>query len=77
METDPMTELEHVLVATDLSAPAGWAETRAGMLAAQAGADIDLLHVFGDSTLQALRQALVGTQINPDQAVPWNHPSKG
>jgi nucleotide-binding universal stress UspA family protein len=63
-----MSKIERILVATDLSAQAGWAETRAGMLAKQLGASIDLLHVVDSTSLQALRQALIGT-ADPDQVM--------
>ncbi len=62
-----MDRIERILVGTDLSAFAGWAERRAGMLAKHHGAGIDLLHVVGDTLLQALRQALVGSTRELEQ----------
>jgi universal stress protein E len=55
-----MSKIERILVATDLSVQARWAQTRAAMLANAAGASIDLVHVVDSATLQALRDALVG-----------------
>jgi hypothetical protein len=62
-----MSEIEGILVATDLSAPASWAEARAGILAGSTGASIDLLHVVSSSALLALREALVGETVDADK----------
>ena len=59
-----MTILSRILVATDLSAPSRHAAARAVVLAAETGAQVELLHVVEASPLAELR-ALLGEQ-NPD-----------
>jgi nucleotide-binding universal stress UspA family protein len=51
-------KLERILVATDLSAEAAWAEERGAMLAQQASARLDLVHVVADTWLAAWRAAV-------------------
>jgi nucleotide-binding universal stress UspA family protein len=64
-----MGNVERILVATDLSAPASWAETRASMLAQVTGASIDLMHAVNSSALHALRVSLVGKVTDPEQVL--------
>ena len=69
MIRDIMGKVETILVATDLSAPASWAETRAGMLAQAHGASIDLMHAVSSSALNALRVSLVGKVTDPEKVM--------
>jgi nucleotide-binding universal stress UspA family protein len=64
-----MSSIDRILVATDLSAPASWAETRAGMLAQVHDASIDLLHIASGSLLLGVHEALVGTVGDAEQVV--------
>jgi nucleotide-binding universal stress UspA family protein len=54
-----MSKIERILIGTDLSAPASWAETRAAGIAQAHGASIDLVHAVSSNLVQALRSALV------------------
>jgi nucleotide-binding universal stress UspA family protein len=58
-----MTAGARVLAATDLSAPAAWAEERAARLAAGMEGSLDLLHVVGTTALLALRRVAVGARV--------------
>lgn len=51
-----MAGLNHLLAATDLSAPARHAADRAALVAKECGASLDLVHVANFSTLEQLRQ---------------------
>lgn len=51
-----MTKLNHLLAATDLSAPARHAAERAALVAKETGAAFDLVHVASFSALDKLRQ---------------------
>ena len=53
-------QTDRILVATDLSAEAAWAEERGAMLARSAGARLDLVHVVADTLLAAWRAAMLG-----------------
>lgn len=53
-------ETEGILVATDLSAEAAWAEQRGAMLAQAMGARLDLVHVVADTLLAGWRAAMLG-----------------
>lgn len=59
-----MTQIRNILAATDLSAPARHATARAARLAQQVGAELDLIHVLNQGTLDELRM-LVGLQAEP------------
>ncbi|TVO59033.1 universal stress protein [Denitromonas halophila] len=54
-----MTHLHTVLATTDLSAPARHAAQRAALLASEAGARFELLHVLEKTALDALQAAFV------------------
>lgn len=51
--------MKHILVATDFSKTAAFAERRAAMLAAEHGAELTLLHVVSGLALERLRQLLL------------------
>ena len=51
-----MNSLQTLLVATDLSAPSRHAAQRAAMLAQQAGARLELVHVLERGALDELRR---------------------
>lgn len=53
-----MTKLNHLLAATDLSAPARHAVERAALVSREAGALLDLLHVANLAPLERLRQLM-------------------
>lgn len=53
-----MTQLACILAATDLSAPARHAVDRAGRVAGETGARLELAHVVSQSALDGLRQLL-------------------
>ena len=55
-----MMPIQHVLAATDLSAPARHAADRAASLAHELGATLDLVHVAQIPALEALRRWLPG-----------------
>ena len=55
-----MRRIQHVLAATDFSAPARHAADRAASLARSAGASFDLVHVAQAAPLDALRRILTG-----------------
>lgn len=50
-----MRQFNHILAATDLSAPARHAAERAALVSKEAGASLDLLHVANFDTLERLR----------------------
>ncbi|HEY0848042.1 MAG TPA: universal stress protein [Noviherbaspirillum sp.] len=54
-----MSPFKHLLAATDLSAPARHAAERAAMLAREAGATLDLIHVASLAPLEKLRRLVV------------------
>ena len=51
-----MTNLEHLLVATDFSAPARHAVDRAALVAKETGATLDLLHIASMAPLEKMRR---------------------
>lgn len=53
-----MTKLNHLLAATDLSAPARHAVERAALVSKETGAPLDLLHVADLTPLERLRQLM-------------------
>jgi len=53
-----MTKLNHLLAATDLSAPARHAVERAALVCKETGAALDLLHVADLAPLERLRQLM-------------------
>ncbi len=55
-----MTQIKRILAATDLSAPARHAVTRAFRIAGETGAELTLLHVLNQGGLEQLRR-LLGT----------------
>lgn len=62
-----MTQLERILAATDLSAPARHAVARAFRLAGATGAELTLLHVLSQGALEQLRSLLGGTAAAVEQ----------
>ena len=64
-----MKSVEHLLAATDLSAPARHAAERAAVLAAELGATLDLLHVISDAPLHQMRRLLAEAPADLDAQV--------
>jgi nucleotide-binding universal stress UspA family protein len=56
-------ETEGILVATDLSAEAAWAEQRGAMLAQAMGARLDLVHVVADTLLAGCVRRCLGRTL--------------
>lgn len=56
-----MPPLQHILAATDLSAPARRAAERAALLGKETSASLDLLHVANLAPLERLRQFMAAT----------------
>ena len=54
-----MPKLDHLLAATDLSAPSRHAVERAAMLSRETGASLDLLHVVDRAPLERLRELML------------------
>ena len=64
-----MTAINRVLTTTDLSAPARHAAERAARLAAEIGAQLDLIHVIGRTPLDKLRQLVTPQSAEVEQRV--------
>lgn len=62
-----MHRLQHILAATDLSAPARHAVARAFRVAVETGARLELMHVTSQSAMDNLRQ-LLGMEAAPVEA---------
>lgn len=58
-----MRQFDHILAATDLSAPARHAAERAALVSKEVGASLDLLHVANFDTLERLRLLM---EVAPD-----------
>lgn len=62
-----MTELKHLLAATDLSAPARHAVERAALVAKATNADLDLFHVASLAPLEKMRRLITGVPAGAEQ----------
>lgn len=62
-----MTNLNHLLAATDLSAPARHAAERAALVAKETGAALDLIHVASFAPLDKLRQLVADIPAELEQ----------
>lgn len=64
-----MSNLKHLLSATDLSAPARHAVERASLVARESGASLDLLHVASLAPLEKLRRLIEQVPAGLEQRV--------
>lgn len=64
-----MNQLNHILAATDLSAPARHAVERAALVCKDTAATLDLLHVANLAPLERLRQLMGATPADMEQRV--------
>lgn len=64
-----MNQLNHILAATDLSAPARHAVERAALVSKDTAATLDLLHVANLAPLERLRQLMGATPTDMEQRV--------
>ena len=64
-----MNPLNHILAATDLSAPARHAVERAALVSKETGATLDLLHVANLAPLERLRQLMGATPAAMEERV--------
>jgi universal stress protein E len=68
-EVGTLNRLNHILAATDLSAPARHAVERAALLSKDTVAALDLLHVANLALLERLRQLMGATPADMEQRV--------
>ncbi len=68
-----MSTIEHILVATDRSAPPEWAMARAATPAQLHGASLDLVHIVSSTFLGAIRLPPAGEVVDPDPLVLGKH----